>query len=89
MDTIVCDIIRTHMQKDFNEALQALGLIVSSIKFEDNTGLSVIIEISINENDYNCAYKNSETLCFRVFTEGSFRYLLNNWNIPKKKTNTV
>ncbi|NLP00378.1 MAG: hypothetical protein GX386_08830 [Clostridiaceae bacterium] len=55
MDTIVCDIIRTHMQKDFNEALQALGLIVSSIKFEDNTGLSVIIEISINENDYNCA----------------------------------
>ncbi len=55
MDTIVCDIVRTRMERDFNEALRVLGLIVSSIKFEDKTGLSVIIEISINEDDYNCA----------------------------------
>ncbi len=55
MDTIVCDIVRTRMQRDFDEALQVLGLIVSSIKFEDRVGLSVVIELSINEDDYNCA----------------------------------
>ncbi|NLE25731.1 MAG: hypothetical protein GX625_10405 [Clostridiaceae bacterium] len=55
MDTIVCDIVRTRMQKDFDQALEVMGLIVSSIKFEDKLGLSVVIEISINENDYNCA----------------------------------
>lgn len=55
MDTIVCDIVRTRMQRDFDQALEVMGLIVSSIKFEDRVGLCVVIEISINEDDYNCA----------------------------------
>lgn len=55
MDTIVCDIVRNRMQRDFNEALQILGLFVSSIKFEDSIGLSVVIEILVNEGDSFCA----------------------------------
>ncbi len=55
MDTIVCDIVRSRMQRDFNEALQILGLFVSSIKFEDKIGLSVIIEILDNEGNSFCA----------------------------------
>ncbi len=55
MDTIVCDIAKNHMEKDFNEALQYLGLFVSSIRFDDRVGLSVILEISVFEGDSFCA----------------------------------
>lgn len=55
METIVCDIVRNRLERDFNEALQFLGLFVSSIRFEDNVELSVVIELSINESDFFCA----------------------------------
>lgn len=55
MDTILCDIAKNRMEKDFNEALQYLGLFVSAIRFDDSVGLSVILEISIFEGDSFCA----------------------------------
>lgn len=55
METIVCDIAKNHMEKDFNEALQYLGLFVSSIRFDDSVGLSVVLEISIFKGDSFCA----------------------------------
>lgn len=55
MDTIVCDIARNRMEKDFNEALQELGLFVSAIKFDDSIGLSVVLEISISGENSFCA----------------------------------
>ncbi|MGI6623029.1 MAG: hypothetical protein ACOX4T_07815 [Acetivibrionales bacterium] len=55
MDTIICDIAKNRMEKDFNEALQYLGLFVSAIRFDDSVGLSVILEISIFEGDSFCA----------------------------------
>ncbi|HHU89983.1 MAG TPA: hypothetical protein GXZ22_02865 [Clostridiaceae bacterium] len=53
MYTIVCDIVKERMQKDFNEALKILGLFVSSIKFEDRIGLYVVVELSMNKDDDN------------------------------------
>ncbi|MGI6083906.1 MAG: hypothetical protein ACOYIF_00515 [Acetivibrionales bacterium] len=57
METIVYDIVRNRLERDFNEALQVLGLIVSSIRLEDNVGLSMVIELSVNEGegDFSCA----------------------------------
>lgn len=55
MDTILCDIAKNRMEKDFNEALQYLGLFVSSIRFDDSADLSVVLEISISEGDSFCA----------------------------------
>lgn len=50
METIVCDIAKSRMEKDFNAALHSFGLFVSSIHFEENNGLSVVVEISANED---------------------------------------
>jgi hypothetical protein len=55
MDTIICDIAKSRLEKEFNEALQDLGLLVSSIRFDDSVGLSVILEISISEGNSFCA----------------------------------
>ncbi len=49
METIVCDIAKNRMEKDFNDALHTLGLFVTSIHFDDSEGLSVVLEISANE----------------------------------------
>lgn len=49
METLVCDIARHRMEKDFNNALHDLGLFVTSIHFEDSEGLSVVVELSANE----------------------------------------
>ncbi len=50
METVVCDIARSRMEKEFNEALHSLGLFVSSIRFDDTDGLAVVIELSCDEN---------------------------------------
>lgn len=55
MDTIICEIAKNRMEKDFNEALQNLGLFVSAIRFDDNAGLTVVLEISISDGDSFCA----------------------------------
>jgi len=55
MDTIICDIAKNRLVKEFNEALQSLGLFVSSIRFDDSVGLSVILELSMAESDSFCA----------------------------------
>lgn len=55
MDTIICDIAKKRMEKDFNEALQYLGLFVSAIRFDDSAGLSVILEISVFKGNTSCA----------------------------------
>ncbi|NLL95777.1 MAG: hypothetical protein GX227_01495 [Clostridiaceae bacterium] len=55
MDTIICDIAKNRMEKDFNEALQYLGLFVSAIRFDDSAGLSVILEISVFKGNTSCA----------------------------------
>lgn len=49
METIVCEIAKKRMEKEFNDALQNLGLFVTSIQFHDSEGLSVVLEISANE----------------------------------------
>lgn len=55
MDTIICDIAKNRLVNEFNEALQSLGLFVSSIRFDDSVGLSVILELSMAESDSFCA----------------------------------
>ena len=50
MDTIVCDIARSRMERDFNAALDYLGLFVTSIQFEEENGLCVVVEFSANED---------------------------------------
>lgn len=55
METVVCDIAKNRMEKDFNEALQRLGLFVSSIRFDDTEGLSVVLELSCLEDVIICA----------------------------------
>lgn len=49
METIVCEIAKSRMKKDFNEALNYLGLFVTSVDFYDSEGLLVVVEISANE----------------------------------------
>lgn len=51
MDTIVCDIAKIHMQRDFDKAFRKLGLVISGIEFDDNMGLSIILEILATEED--------------------------------------
>ncbi|NLX64943.1 MAG: hypothetical protein GX022_09265 [Clostridiaceae bacterium] len=58
MYTIVCDIVKDRMEKDFNEALRVLGLMVSSIKFENKLGLNVVLELSMNTEDENIKMNN-------------------------------
>jgi len=58
MYTIVCDIVKERMEKDFNEALRVLGLMVSSIKFEKKLGLNVVLELSMNTEDEKLKINN-------------------------------
>jgi len=58
MYTIVCDIVKDRMEKDFNEALRVLGLMVSSIKFENKIGLNVVLELSMNTEDEKLIINN-------------------------------
>ncbi len=51
MDTIVCDIAKNHMERDFNEAFRKIGLSISEIEFDDSIGLSIILEISVTDED--------------------------------------
>ena len=51
MYTIVGDIVKDRMVRDFNEALRVLGLMVSSLKFENKLGLNVVLELSMNTED--------------------------------------
>jgi len=46
------------MEKDFNEALRVLGLMVSSIKFENKIGLNVVLELSMNTEDEKLIINN-------------------------------
>ncbi|MGI6124064.1 MAG: hypothetical protein ACOYIG_07730 [Acetivibrionales bacterium] len=55
METIVCDIVKNRMERDFNEALKILGLFVSELRFENSVGMSVVLELSVDEGDSNCA----------------------------------
>lgn len=52
METIVCDIAKNRMEKEFNDTLQPLGLYVTSIRFEES---EVVIELSCDENIVFCA----------------------------------
>jgi|GEM_PF-1095979 len=61
MYTIVGDIVKDRMVKDFNEALRVLGLMVSSLKFEnklDQLGLNVVLELSMNTEDEKIKMNN-------------------------------
>lgn len=51
MDTIVSDIAKNHMERDFNEALRKLGLTISEIEFDDSLGLSIILEILVSDEE--------------------------------------
>lgn len=55
METVVCDIAKSRMEKDFNEALQRLGLFVTSIRFDNKERLAVVLELSCDESLLNCA----------------------------------
>lgn len=55
MDTIICDIAKNHMKKDFNEALRELGLFISDIIFDDSINLTLTLIISIKEEGSFCA----------------------------------
>jgi len=50
METVVCDIAKSHMKRDFNAALQHFGLFVKDIRFDESDGLSVVVEMSGDEN---------------------------------------
>lgn len=58
MYTIVGDIVKDRMVKDFNEALRVLGLMVSSLKFENKLGLNVVLELSMNTEDEKLIINN-------------------------------
>jgi len=58
MYTIVGDIVKDRMVKDFNEALRVLGLMVSSLKFENKLGLNVVLELSMNTEDEKLKINN-------------------------------
>lgn len=49
METLVCDIARNRMERDFNSVLCDFGLFTKSIRFEENNGLRIVVEISANE----------------------------------------
>ncbi|HHY64404.1 MAG TPA: hypothetical protein GX501_05100 [Clostridiaceae bacterium] len=55
MDTILCEIAKNRMERDFNEALKRLGLYVTEIHFDDSEGLSVVLEISAYDQNLFCA----------------------------------
>ena len=49
MESIICDIAKNHMTKDFNVVFKDLGLFVTAIRFDESNGFSVVIEISGND----------------------------------------
>jgi hypothetical protein len=50
MENIIFDIAKSHMERDFNAALCNLGLFVTSIDFEESSGLNIVVNISANED---------------------------------------
>lgn len=49
METILCDIAKNRLVKDFNEALKKYGLVVSKLHFDGENGFSVVVEIVSDE----------------------------------------
>lgn len=60
MDTIVCDVAKNRLEKDFNKALVNFGLFVSSIRFDESNGFSIIIEILPNKDDSILYFLNQQ-----------------------------
>lgn len=49
METILSDIARNRLEKDFNEVLRKYGLVVSNLRFDDENGFSVVVEMVSDE----------------------------------------
>ena len=50
MDTIVCDIAKSRLEKDVNKALKTYGLFVTDIKFDSSIDFSIIIELGAHDS---------------------------------------
>jgi peptidase E len=50
MESIVLDIAKKRMERDFNNALRPLGLFISSLHLDESKDLSLVVEISVLED---------------------------------------
>jgi len=55
METVLWDVAKNRLERDFNEALKHLGLFVTEIYFNDKEGVSLVLEISAHDEDLFCA----------------------------------